>query len=431
MKLLWKRLLWIALALAAAALLVRSFRPMPILVDAGRVEPGLLRVTVDDDGRTRVRERYTVSAPIDGRLLRSPLDPGDAVRAEETVVAEFAPVAAHLLDPRSRAEAEARERRAAAALEEASAREAQAVSETEFRNADLKRIEPLVRDGVQSADALDRARRDQRTAAAALRAAHFAVQVARHELELARASLATPPPPDETPLAPPTPATTSEGAGQPSDAGTAPGASVREGLRLFLSSPIEGRVLRVFEESARTLPAGTPILEIGNTSALEVVAEYLSQDAVRVRPGMDVAITGWAGAEDPRVLRGRVRLVEPGGFTKVSALGVEEQRVNVLVDPLGDEEVWSALGDGYRVELSIVLWEADDVLQVPTGALFRNGEDWNVFAIEGERAVRRSVRIGRRNGLAAEVLSGLAAGEEVVLYPSELIEDGARLEVRR
>ncbi len=411
-----RRALWIAFAALVVFLAARAFRPMPILVDVAAVERGTLRVTADDDGRTRVRERYMVSAPVDGRLLRTVLDPGDAVVANETLIAEFAPVLPHLLDARSRAEAEARLGRAEAALEQADARRAEAEAELTFAKAELERARNLVSGGIGTREALERAERDERRATSALRAAELAVQVARYELELAGASLVGPAAPAESePRA--------GGNGEPLEA---------DG-RLLLRSPIDGVVLRVFEESARTLLAGTPILEVGTTSALEIVADYLSQDAVKIEPGMPALVTGWGGEAAPgeeHVLRGVVRVVEPGGFTKVSALGVEEQRVNVIVDPLGDLDEWAALGDGYRVELRIVLWEADGVSIVPTGALFREGDRWAVFVVEDGETHPRVVELGHRSGLAAEVLAGLAEGERVVLYPSELVGAGTRVDVR-
>ena len=414
-----KRLALVALGVVIALGLVRAFRPMAVLVDTTVVERGPLLVTADDDGRTRVRERYVISAPVDGRLLRTVLDPGDAVFAGETVVAEFAPVAPHLLDARSRAEAEARVQRAEAALLEARARRDQAEADLAFAGTELERARELAESGAGSEEALDRAKHDERRARAGLDAAEFAVQVGAYELELARASLVEPP----------------AEALEPERAGgrTLDGGPVAEGL-VPLRSPIDGVVLRVFEESARPLTVGTPILEVGNVGALEIVADFLSQDAVRIRPGMRVVVEGYgAELEGSAQLEGVVRVVEPGGFTKVSALGVEEQRVNVVVDLVeaGPDDVDRAsLGDGYRVEVRVVLWEAGDVLVVPTGALFQEDGGWFVFVVDGDRAVERAVELGRRNGLEAEVQGGLTAGERVVLYPNELIEDGVRIEGR-
>ena len=410
----WRRhVVWAVAVAAAAVVLWRVLRPNPVLVDTATIARGRLVVSVDDDGRTRVRERYTISAPIEGRLLRTALDPGDAVQAHETLIAEFEPVASSLLDVRSRREAEARLSRAEAAVKEAAARRAEAAAAREYAVADLARTRELAAQGIVARDALDRAVREEARAREAERAAAFAADVARYERDVARASLLEDAgaPFDEPPLR----------AGEPT--GTAPGVTVQPNRRrLLLRSPISGTVLRVFEESARTLAAGTPILEVGSTDALEIVADYLSEDAVKVRPGMPVLVEGWGGEGH---LRGRVRVVEPGGFTKISALGVEEQRVNIVVDPVDSDEGWNTLGDGYRVELRIMLWEGADVLIVPTGALFREEDAWTVFVVDDGVARRRAVELGRQSGLEAEVRDGLVAGDEVILYPSALVTDGS------
>ncbi|MEM7205696.1 MAG: HlyD family efflux transporter periplasmic adaptor subunit [Planctomycetota bacterium] len=410
-----RRSIWIAVGAAAVFAVVRAFQPVPVLVDVATIERGVLRVTVDDDGRTRVRERYTISAPIPGRLLRTALNPGDAVQGQATVVAEFEPTPAELLDARSRAEARATLSRSLAAVRQAQARRAQAEAEVSLTSAALERAQQLRQRDDSSARALDLAERDERLAREGVRAAEFAEQVAQFEVELARASLREA-----------VPADLRQGEADDPEIETVP-------TRLQLTSPIDGVVLRVFEESARTLAAGAPILEVGAVGKLEVVADFLSQDAVRVRAGMPALIAGWGrslGDEDEAELRGRVRVVEPGGFTKVSALGVEEQRVNVVIDPADDAPAWRGLGDGYRVEVSVVLSEQADVALVPTGALFRQGADWAVFVVEEGRAALRSVTIGRRNGLQAEVATGLRAGDRVVLYPSDLIANGTRIAAR-
>jgi HlyD family secretion protein len=388
-----KRLAWIVVAALAAAAFVRAFRSSPVLVDTAIIQRGTLEVTVEDDGSTRVRERYVVSAPVDGELLRVVLDPGAAVVAGKTVLAEFAPRAVVPLDAREGAQVEARIAAAEAALERARAEESRSAAALEYARLDLQRQRQLGESGIESAERLDRALRDERSAAEAQRAAGFQVAVAGHQLAEAHALLLE------------------NGSGSE--------------RTIALRSPIDGVVLRLHEESARTLLAGMPILEVGDVAHLEAVADLLSQDAVAVQPGMAALIEGWGA--DGAALRGVVRHVEPAGYTKVSALGVEEQRVNVLVDPL---EPWEALRDGFRIELRIVVWRGEDVLIVPTGALFREGERWAAFVVEDDRAVRREVQIGRRGGLQAEVLSGLADGECVVLYPSELIEPEMRVEVR-
>jgi len=424
-------LVWGTLGLLVVFALARAFRPSPVLVDLGTVRQGTLRVTVDDDGRTRVRERFTISAPIQGRLLRTPLKAGDEVRGADTVVAEFQPAAPDPLDVRSRREAEARLARAEAALAEAQARQSQAAAEHEFAETDLARVTKLVGQGVAPREELDRARRDAATGEEAERAAERAVDVARYAVEEARAALLEVSAAD-SPAAPSAPRAVEKS--EKVMKGTVPHPFVESDAgRLLLRAPIDGEVLRVFEESARTLAAGTPILEVGDTRNLEIIADYLSEDAVRVKPGMAVMVSGWGGDRvggDESVLHASVRLVEPAGFTKVSALGVEEQRVNIIMDPVGDADAWAAFGDGYRVELQIVLWEGHDVIVVPTGALFREGSGWAAFVVKNGRAHRRAVDVGHMGGLEAEVTGGLEPGERLVMYPSELITDGTRVEPR-
>jgi HlyD family secretion protein len=396
----------VALALVAAYGLYLLWQPRPLPVDVATVARGDLLQTVDEVGRTRVRDRYTLSAPIEGRLLRTPLRAGDRVVAGKTVVAEFAARPAPLLDARTQAEREASIRRAEAAVAAAEARRSQAQAEANAAGAQAQRVRALRAGGAASEAELEHAERDDRVAAEGLRAAAFAVQVAEHERELARASRVPSALPDETPQAEPAPP-------------PAP---------LALRSPIDGLVLRVHEESARALAAGAPILDVGDLRQLELVADFLTQDAVRVRPGMPVAVERFGALDaqgQPQRLQAVVQRVEPGGFTKVSALGVEEQRVAVVATPAGPTVDWQALGDGYRVELRVLVDERKDALRVPTGALFRRGEAWAAFVVRDGRAREVAVQVGRTTPGHAEVLGGLAAGDVVVLYPSELMVDGA------
>jgi len=398
---------WVSIVLAAlaAVALWRAFTPSPLLVEVAPVRRGVLEITVDDDAHTRVRDRFTISAPILGTLVRTPLRAGDPVRANETVVAEFLPSASSPLDPRSREEASAKLAAAEAAVQQAQANRERAEADLQFARTTWDRAKDLYGKRVIAREELDGSERDRAAAEAALRAAESALHVAKHDVDIARAVL---------------------------EGGTAtPGAA---NGNVLLRSPIDGTVLRVHEESARTLAAGTPILDVGDTTKLEIVAEYLTQDAVRVRPGMEVRLEGWrveVGANDDDVLRGQVRVVEPGGFTKISALGVEEQRVKIVIDPAGDPQAWASIGDGYRVEARIVLWRGENVVVVPTGALFRDGDGWATFVVERGRAERRTVTLGHTGGLEAEVLDGLEPGDMVIMYPSELVEDGARVEMRR
>lgn len=392
-----------------------SFQPQPVLSDLGLVTVAPLRVTVDDDGRTRVRQRYTISAPIQGQLLRLTLEPGDPVRAGETVVAEFLPVVPALLDARSLTEANARVQRAVAAVAEAGARLAQQKAEVVLAERELARQRDLAMQRISGQADLERAERDLARAQEGQHAAEFAVQIASFEVELAEASLKVPP-------------VTAQGHREDQERETP-----TEPRRMQLRSPIDGRVLRVFEESTRTMAAGTAILEIGDLDSLEVVAELLTQHAMLVRPDMAVSIHGFSGANQLGAmvpdLQARVRLVEPSGFTKISALGVEEQRVLVRMDPVEPGPAWQALGDGYRVEASILLWE-EEVLQVPAGALFQQGGSHAVYVVINGRARKREVTVGRRNALQTQVLSGLTAGEQVILYPSDLLHDGAPIQAR-
>lgn len=405
---------WIVVAIAVVLLIVRAFAPTRVIVDTSTITRSSLRVTVQDDGRTRVRERYTISAPIQGRLLRTSLRPGDPVEAGRTTVAVFAPIAPDLLDARSREQAQKSVQRSDAALESAAARRRQAEADLVLAKQSLERARGLRDQGLEADKKRESAEHEERRAREGLRAAEFAEQVARYERDIARASLREP---DSTEIDRTEAAV--DGSEERPD---------RDG-RLRLRSPINGTVLRVFEESARTLAPGAAILEVGNTRGLEIVGDFLSQDAVRVRPGMRVMIDGWSG-EREQVLEGRVRVVEPGGFTKTSALGVEEQRVNIVVDPTGDAAVWAQFGDGYHVDLDVVLWEREDLTIVPVGALFRRDGDWMTFVVDAGVARARRVTIGESNGLRARVLDGLSVGDRVILYPNDLVHDGAPVEAR-
>ena len=400
------RLLLAALAVGAGYGLYVMWQPRPLPVDVATVARGDLVQTVDEVGRTRVRDRYTISAPLDGRLLRTPLRAGDRVVAGQTVVAEFAARPAPLLDARTQAERDAAIRRADAAVAAAEARQDQAQAEARAAASEAQRVRTLAAEGAASEAQREHADRDDRVAAEGLRAAAFAVLVAEHEREVARASRVPSSLADETPQAEPAPP-------------PAP---------LALRSPIDGVVLRVHEESARALPAGAPILDVGDLRQLELVADFLTQDAVRVRPGMPVAVERFGALDargQPQRLQAVVQRVEPGGFTKISALGVEEQRVAVVATLTGPAADWQALGDGYRVELRIAVAEQKDALRVPVGALFRRGEAWAAFVVRDGRAREAAVQVGRATPAFAEALAGLIAGDQVVLYPSELLVDGA------
>ncbi len=394
---------WVGGGALLVLLLAWAFWPRPELADLGIVERAPLQVTLDEEGETRVRDRFVVSAPLAGRVLRIELEPGDPVEADETVLATFQPQTPTLLDARSRAEAEAGARAARASLERARADRDRAAAELEFAQAEVERFRRLAGDRIVSDEELESAELEARSRAEALEAAEFSVQTARYQLEVARARLL-------------------EGSALSGN----PGVS-EAGSPISLYSPVDGVVLRRLRESEAVVPAGEPLLEVGQPDELEIVADYLSADAVKIRPGDRVLIEEWGGE---RPLEGRVRRVEPSGFMKISALGVEEQRVNVVVDFVDPPEARPGLADGFRVELRVVLWEGEDVLQVPTGSLFRDGDDWAVFAVEGGKARLRQVEIGRQGGLVAEVVSGLEEGDQVILHPGDSIVDGLRVKPR-
>lgn len=388
------------MALVVVILLAVAFAPKPTPVDIAEVHRGPLRVTLEEEGETRVRDRFTVSAPVAGQVLRIELEPGDSVTAGETVLATFSPSDPSPLDSRSRREAQAQVRAARAAVEQAQAERERAASEAELAATELQRAERLAEQGIVSAEQLDIARNRARTSREAARSAEFAVSTARYELERAQALLT----------------------------GSEPGG---DGDMISLTSPVDGVVLERFRESAAVVPAGEPLLEVADTRRLEIVADFLSHDAVRIDPGQRALIEHWGG---DKALEARVRRVEPSGFTKISALGVEEQRVNVILDVVDPRNAWEELGDGYRVEVAVVLWEGDDVLQTPTSALFRHRQDgeegWAVFRIGGNAAALTPVQVGHRTALAAEIVSGLSAGDRVIVHPGDSLQDGTEVESR-
>ena len=387
-----------AIALVAVVL---ALRPQPIQVDFAVVEHGQLRVTIDEEGETRVRDRFVVSAPLAGLVLRIELEPGDPVVADETVLATFQPGDPTLLDARTRAEAEARVRAAEAGLGRARVDRERAAAESAFARAEFDRRRELAELELVSREQLESAELRARTRGEALRSAEFAVRSAEYELEVAQASLL-----------------------QVRD-NQLNGTSTRSEA-IVLRSPIDGVVLRRLRESEAIVPAGEPLLEVADPAELEIVSDLLSTDAVKIRTGQKVLIEQWG---DARALRGRVRRVEPSGFTKISALGVEEQRVNVVIDFEDVHEAWETLGDAYRVEVRVVIWEGD-VLKTPTSSLFRRGQDWAVYTVRDGTATLRLVEVGQRNSLEAEVLTGLERGEQVIVHPSDAIDDGIAVVAR-
>ncbi|MGE0407638.1 MAG: efflux RND transporter periplasmic adaptor subunit [Amphiplicatus sp.] len=405
-----RRLLLFGAAGVVAVFLLYAFWPRPLGVDIAEVERKPMVVTIDEEARTRVRDEYVVSAPINGRLLRVDVDPGDCVERQKTVVARMTPGDPAFLDERSRAVAEAAERAAEAALRLAEADLARVKAEETYAKADAARVRALAQTNTVSQAAVDRADLSVKTASANRATAEEAVRVRRAELDSARARL----------LAPEEEGTLADG---PSTLG------LQDLSILPIRSPVDGCVLRVIEESEKVLAAGAPIVSIGDPAGgLEVLTELLSSDAVKVRPGAKAIIEDWGG--EP-ALEGVVRRAEPYGFTKISALGVEEQRVNVIIDFTGDTRARAGLGHGFRVDVRIVIWEDENALVAPSSALFRDQGEWAVFVVEKGRARRRRVEIGHNNGVEAEIVDGLAEGESVIEYPGDRLSDGALVARRK
>jgi len=388
----------LATAAIVAAGLALGLMPRAQRVDMAEVKRAPLVVTVEEEGKTRVMERYLVSAPVSGYVRRSALKAGDAVKAGQ-VIAVIEPARAVALDPRTRAQAQAQVSAAQAALAVAEQNARAARAAAELAQQERLRADSLRQSSFISEQALDSARSVETRARAAEQAALHSVKVVRFELEIARAAVAS--------------TTRLQGGGS------------LEALQV--RAPVAAQVLELLQESEGAVAAGQPLLEIGNPDSLEVEVEVLSTHAVKIAPGSKVILDRWGGEQ---TVEGTVRRVEPSGFTKISALGVEEQRVRVIVDFVSPREDWQSLGDGYRVEARFVLWEGDDVLQVPTSALFRQGEGWAVFAVEGGRARLTPVESGQRAGLSTQILSGLAAGARVVSHPDDKIADGTRVKPR-
>lgn len=373
------------------ALLTMWLRPDPLRVNVAKASHGPMSVTVDGEGKTRVRDRYIVAAPVAGRLRRINLRRGDKV-VERQVIAEIEPLPLAPLDPRQHAEAVGRVRAAEDAKAEVDQMVDRYKASYEQARRDLKRSQNLARDGVVSQQEVEAAETATATALREYEALKSRAEKAAHDVEVARAALLAI---NRSPAS----------------------AAVK------VQAPTGGRVLQVLEESERVVSPGTPLVELSNPSRLEVVIELLSTDAVQVRTGATVFVENWGG---PKTLEARVRLIEPSAFTKVSALGVEEQRVNVIAD---FAETETSLGDGYRVEGRVVVWEATEVLRVPVSALFRRGGNWSLFHVENGIAEVKDVEIGHLTSSEAEVISGLEEGAEVIAHPSKDISNGARVEI--
>lgn len=392
MKRIIKRAFMTLASTAAVILIALALRPKPAEVEAGRVVKGPLQITVDEDGETRAHDRFTIAAPIAGRLSRIEFHEGDQV-GPETVLATISPLP---LDAREVAEIRARIQAAEARHREAVEQVARWENDHEQALRDLNRARLLAKDRIIARQDLEQAESKQTSTAKELEAAKFRAQSASADVERERAGLVS--------------IEAQQG---------------QAGRLVAIRPPARCRILRVLEKSERVVPFGTPVIVLSNPKKIEIVVDLLSTDAVKVKAGAPVIIENWGG---PAPLRARVRTVEPYGFTKVSALGIEEQRANVIADFVDSPD---GLGDGYRVDARIVIWESPSVLKVPASALFRVGQEWKAFVIENGRSRILPTEVGHRNASEAEILKGLNEGAQVILHPANDLEDGARVVLRR
>jgi HlyD family secretion protein len=430
------KLFMILIAAAIIAGLAYAFVPRPVDVDLVKIERGIVRVTVDEDGRTRIHDKYVVSAPLNGRILRVNLRPGDKVEAGKTLLTVIEPRDPDLLDARSVAQAEARVKAAEATLQQMQPTLEKIRVQQGYDESEVVRVrKAFVGKGVSQSD-VENAEMLMHQRNEEMRSAKLSEEIARFELEQAQAALmrsrprsdsASPPKKVNSAqlamaeLIPPASSGPQESGGNISD--DAP--TTKWDFPIY--SPIDGRVLRVMQESSAVVMPGTPLVELGDPFDLEVAVDVLSRDAVKVHRGDQMILEHWGGAAP---LHARVRVVEPSGFTKISTLGVEEQRVWIIADLVEPPEQRPTLGDEFRVEARIVIDEARNVLRVPTSALFRVGDEPAVFRVENGVAQQRKVKVGRQNGLEAEITDGLSEGDQVVLHPSDQIEDGAKVRQR-
>lgn len=384
--------------LLGMGLLVWGFWPQPILVETTHAKQAPLTVSIEAEGQTRVIDRYVISAPVNGMTCRLHLKVGDEVMQGQVLMG-ITPLASQVLDARSRAQAKAQVAAAKSAVLAAQEQASAAEAAQQLAQDKLKRYQPLLKKDLVSEEAFQQAKTEALTTAAAKRSADFNVEVARYELEAALTTLEYSAATDQQ---------------SPTE-------------RVKVTSPIDGKVLKVSRQCEGPVQTGEALLEVGDPSALEIEIDVLSADAVKIRPGMTVYIHRWGG---DKTLSAIVKRIEPIGFTKVSALGVEEQRVLIICDFTSPEESWQRLGDGYRVEAELVLWHQDSVLQVPSSAIFRYQEGWAVFTVEDGLAKRKQVTVGKRTGLASQILSGLTENDVVINYPSDLIEDGTAVTSR-
>lgn len=392
-----RRVILVLVLGGAVVLLGLSLRPQPVPIDTQAIGRGRLRVTIDEEGRTRVKDRYVVSAPLLGNLGRIELKPGDSV-TKGSVLARLVPLDPPLLDARTRAEAHARLEQALASEQQAMATISRAKLAAELSQSELSRQQKLLAGDGTVRSAVERAELEHKSRIEEVSSAEFASRVAEHQVELARLGMSR------------------MGHKKPSHS-----------EQIDVRSPITGRVLKLAQSSAGVVSVGTALLELGDPAALEIVIAVLTSDATKIPVGAHVDIERWGGDQ---ALHGRVRRVEPSAFTRISALGVEEQRVNVIVDLVEPPAMWSVLGDGYRVEAKILIHEADHVLLLPAGAVFRRGNEHMTFVVRGGLAKLQRVELGLRGSLEVEVTSGLSDGDSVIVHPSDRVVDGVKVVAR-
>jgi len=388
-----KRLVVLLFFAAVVGMIVLASLPKPVPVELAKVAQGPLEVTVDEDGRTRVKDRYTLSSPLNGNLARIELHAGDTVK-QDAVLARIVPLSSPLLDERSRSTAEARLAAAMASRKQQRAQITRAQAALEYSEKEAERLQKLSDEGAIPAQELERALLDKRTREAELTSTKFGAKVADYELQMAQAAL-----------------------------GYLTGGEDQKKDQLNVPCPVNGQVLKVIQRNEGAVQAGTPLLEVGDPAALEIVVDVLTSDAVSIRPGSQVRIERWGG----ETLAGVVRLVEPSAFTRISSLGVEEQRVNAVIDLRTEREKWKSLGDGYRVEARIIIWQKDGVLKVPASAVFRQDDGWAVYAVREGFARLQTVKIGKSNGIEVQIVEGLQEGDDVVTHPSDRVTDGVEV----
>jgi HlyD family secretion protein len=393
-----RKILIITVATIVTLGLIYGFLPKPVEVEVAPAKRGTLRVTVEEEGRTRVKDRFIVSAPVAGYLRRIELEIGDTVRKGQAV-ALLDPLRSTVLDPRSRAEAEAAVAAARASLDAAKEKARAAAADAEYARERNIRMTKLSEGGFIAKDDLEQSAAEAKKAEATRLSAEAAVTAAQADLVRAESTLRY-----------------SAAEHMPENDKT-----------VIVAAPVSGEILKLHHESEGVVNSGDPLLDIGNPHSLEVKAEVLSADAVKIRKGTPVVFERWGG---DRPLAGQVRVVEPAGFTKVSSLGVEEQRVLVITDFTSAPEIWQGLGDGYRLDASFIIWEGKDVLQVPASALFRKDGGWALFVVENNRARSRTVEVGRRNGLVAEIVNGIGERDSVITHPDDRLKEGVRLRIR-